>query len=111
MSDCPCGGSRWDHQRLIDATSEAARLREENRSLRATLEEVTTPQDMPLWRRIAMQRREIRALHFWVDTYRRWWRKEVDARTEPTVQDHADGSATLFLPSLVVTHTPETTSR
>ena len=75
------GGNFSDaHRRMTSATQRASRLREEIRLLQETIDTMSQSQDLPLWRRIAGQRREIRALWATAEMYRRMWRKEVDQR-------------------------------
>lgn len=64
------------HRRYTEATNEAARLLEENRAFKELVETFNAGTDLPLWRRIAMQRRSLRAMTSQVNMYRRWWLAE-----------------------------------
>lgn len=66
------------YRRMTDATFSAAQAEDEARLLREQIETMGQPQDRPLWRRIAGQRREIRSLYALSNMYRRMWRREVD---------------------------------
>ena len=73
--------ARWQdfervHRRMSAATREAAMLREKVAQLEEELEYTRSRDVMPLTRRIANQRRELRWAWRRVDMYRSWWLAE-----------------------------------
>lgn len=79
--DAP-GYDRHTHLRMVEATQVSARLYREVENLQDTIKASKESKDMPLWRRIAMQRREIKALNAYVEMYRKWWREEKNKNNE-----------------------------
>jgi hypothetical protein len=68
----------YDHQRLVDATREAAHWKAQASNLQEIVDSLYDQDETPKVRRIIMQRREIKAAWAWANTYRRWWRREQE---------------------------------
>lgn len=77
-STCLCGGSRWDHRRLTEATRDAAHWKAQAANLSDIVEAQYDENQIPLIRRVIMQRREIRTAWAYANMYSRRWRAARD---------------------------------
>ena len=64
---------RYYHRKYVDAGTQIDVLQQENQMLREALEAATEPDERPLWKRIANQRRALKAANYQIDL---WWRME-----------------------------------
>lgn len=72
-------GSVWDQGRLRTATQEAAHWKQQAANLQDVLDSMVEQNDIPVLRRLIMQRREIRVAWNTANAYRRRWRASIDA--------------------------------